>query len=335
MASNPVRMLGIQYLRGIAAMMVVLYHICESHGVNFTVGSAGVDIFFIISGFVMWISTYGRNLSFTAFMTRRIERLVPLYWLATLATAALILAKPQFFTDANLTLPNLLRTFLFLPYYNISQQPWPVILQGWTLNVEMFFYLVVGICFCILPRYHLASAFLSLATLVTLHFTLPLESAPARQWTNPLLLELLAGLCLGKACTSGLLRHAILGWVLSACAIAAFTTAHFMAYEHGPWRALQMGLPALALVAGLVMIESHHGMIRIKLMEFLGDASYSIYLWHGFFLTIATGLILRLNLSGPGKVVVELAFGTLLPVLAYLLIEKKITRYFQIRRKAR
>ena len=97
--------LGIQYLRGFAAFGVFAFHLGEMYDFDFSIGPAGVDIFFIISGFVMWVTTSNKEIDFTDFMKKRLQRLVPLYWIATLVTAAAALAKPAFFWGSALIWP--------------------------------------------------------------------------------------------------------------------------------------------------------------------------------------------------------------------------------------
>jgi exopolysaccharide production protein ExoZ len=70
---------GIQYLRGLAATAVLLFHLSERFGGELKVGSAGVDVFFVISGFIMWVTTAGKKWSPQQFMGRRFIRIVPLY----------------------------------------------------------------------------------------------------------------------------------------------------------------------------------------------------------------------------------------------------------------
>ena len=82
-ADLPRRLDGIQHLRALAAIGVVLFHAAERSGLHFTIGAAGVDVFFVISGFIMWIITAGRPVTPNAFLRERILRIVPLYWLAT------------------------------------------------------------------------------------------------------------------------------------------------------------------------------------------------------------------------------------------------------------
>src|SRR5258708_11616622 len=77
--AEPRQILAIQYLRALAALAVVVFHNLERSDDPFVVGQAGVDLFFVISGFVMWTLADAQQPSAQAFLWRRIIRIVPLY----------------------------------------------------------------------------------------------------------------------------------------------------------------------------------------------------------------------------------------------------------------
>jgi peptidoglycan/LPS O-acetylase OafA/YrhL len=143
----------LQALRAIAAWLVVADHalLDVTHGdlgnpatpVAWTMGSIGVYVFFVISGFIMvqicW-DDFGRRGAAANFLRRRIIRIVPLYWLATVAAFAF--HKVSVTHGANAGWSELLRSMLFIPY-RVEDGTWtPVLSQGWTLNYEMFFYTI-------------------------------------------------------------------------------------------------------------------------------------------------------------------------------------------------
>jgi exopolysaccharide production protein ExoZ len=125
--------LSIQYLRGIAAIAVLLFHASETYDLGFRIGAAGVDLFFIISGIVMWVTTSQKNISPSVFMRRRIIRIVPMYWVATLVTYACISLRPNFFYGQHPSLMDLFTSLLFLPPIKDGALH-PIVLQGWTLS---------------------------------------------------------------------------------------------------------------------------------------------------------------------------------------------------------
>lgn len=143
----------LQALRAIAAWLVVADHalLDVTHGdlrnpatpVAWTMGSIGVYVFFVISGFIMvqicW-DDFGRRGAAANFLRRRIIRIVPLYWLATVAAFAFHKVSATHGADAGWS--ELLRSLLFIPYRNEDGGWAPVLPQGWTLNYEMFFYAI-------------------------------------------------------------------------------------------------------------------------------------------------------------------------------------------------
>ena len=156
---------SIQILRGMAALFVVFFHVSEMllqytdrQGIFcrfaslWHTGAAGVDLFFIISGFVMVQSTrdkFQKNGSSSEFMLRRIIRIVPLYWLYTSVMLVLVLLP---FTLKNQVFSGwyTVASYLFIPVLNpASGLDLPLLAPGWTLSYEMYFYLIFAL---LLPR---------------------------------------------------------------------------------------------------------------------------------------------------------------------------------------
>src|SRR5689334_16532037 len=141
-------MLGsIQWLRGIAALMVVAFHtntlaLHPSARMDFlAIGETGVDLFFVISGFIMTITTVDKRAP-GEFLRRRIIRVVPLYWMITLSYAALAVMAPTLFRSASPDFLHTLGSLAFVPQFHplFPSAIWPVVIPGWSLNYEMFFY---------------------------------------------------------------------------------------------------------------------------------------------------------------------------------------------------
>src|SRR5690606_7660569 len=129
------RLYGIQYLRAVAALGVVVFHAAERTGTHFAIGAAGVDVFFVVSGFIMWVIANDRSPSPSAFLRGRIERIVPLYWAATSVMVAGGLAG--LFPNLRVTAWHVFASLAFIPSRSPSNgEVWPVLVQGWTLNYE-------------------------------------------------------------------------------------------------------------------------------------------------------------------------------------------------------
>src|ERR1700677_21742 len=148
---------GIQILRGLAACMVVVHHATQMWSQSVTritglpvwwTGAAGVDIFFVISGFVMAVSTIGREHKThpaRSFLERRIIRIFPLYWIVSavlLLKVAALEWHPQLAGSSphvHVTFGYLLASFLLIPYRDSLGNILPLLIAGWTLSYEMFF----------------------------------------------------------------------------------------------------------------------------------------------------------------------------------------------------
>jgi exopolysaccharide production protein ExoZ len=139
----------IQALRALAAASVVVHHILavavQKAGYQFrfpSAGAAGVDLFFLINGFIMMythFNDFGEVGSSAAFISRRLIRVVPLYWIATTATIVLILVIPSAFSTQRLDWDNVAPSYLLL----LSREPDgslnTILPTGWTLGYEMYF----------------------------------------------------------------------------------------------------------------------------------------------------------------------------------------------------
>jgi hypothetical protein len=150
----PANFLAIQVLRAVAALLVVLLHAFETWGervdpaapgVNWDNGAAGVDIFFIISGFVMVISS--RRLvdqagAWLIFLRHRVVRIVPLYWLLTTAKIVAVLVLGGVVLRTSLDFKSVAGSYLFLPVTDSAGHFRPVLPVGWTLTYEFLFYLL-------------------------------------------------------------------------------------------------------------------------------------------------------------------------------------------------
>ena len=292
----------------------------ETYGLNFKIGAAGVDIFFVISGFIMWVTTVGKPIGPQEFMWRRIIRIVPLYWIATLATFAVAVLKPQFFFDTNSSVGNLLGSLFFVPIIK-DEALQPVVEQGWTLSYEMFFYLIFSVSL-LLPEFRrLWFLIVILGAVVVAHFLLP--SGYASIFTQPIILEFAAGIVIGHLWKQGYrlpfrvaIGLMIIGVVLL---IASDPLIHLE-------RAVRWGIPAMLLLSGAVFAERERGVPQLAFLHFLGDASYSIYVWHVLTGILVTALLLRLGVPHDMQPM-PIALGSLaFAIVFYLGIERPIQR---------
>jgi exopolysaccharide production protein ExoZ len=282
---------SLQYLRGLAAMLVVLYHaagqvviLTEGPPVP-QVGASGVDIFFVLSGFVMFWTTRGHALSPGDFMLKRLIRIAPLYWFFTLAVAIAALVVPQLLRATRFDAWHIVMSLLFVPVWHpFMPREWegsiaPIIVPGWTLNLEIAFYLLFALT---LKARAAARPWLLAILLVALYVAARTVLWPTslRFYATDLLAEFMAGVVL--ACLIDRLpRGAWHGW--AALFALALPVMLALDYARPPLpQSIFLGVPALLCVLAALQIERAGALPRSRMLGLLGDASYSIYLSHIF-----------------------------------------------------
>jgi exopolysaccharide production protein ExoZ len=283
---------GIQALRALAASAVLVAHTggefeqhLSLHGLmpNFVNGGAGVDLFFVISGFVMVYSSdrlFGYSIGFRTFLTRRIIRIVPLYW--TMTSVMLLWVMIRGFAASDATPILALASYFFVPYPRPSGPIDPLYGLGWTLNYEMMFYLIFA-CALFAPR-KIAVAITSsiLVTMTMIHW---LQFPMPRQMvflTDPIILEFVFGMGIALIFRAGVRLPFIACCLLIAFAVA---TPLLLLWTPSLWlwtgplvRWELWGIPAAMIVTAVVLVEMP---ISVPLLVVaLGDASYALYLVH-------------------------------------------------------
>jgi len=294
---------SIQYLRGVAAMMVVVFHLqgpLSRFGVKGDwplALASGVDIFFVVSGFIMWTTTWQGRVTPGAFLRRRLVRIVPLYWFLTLCAVAVALVGKGGAAWASITLEHLVKSLLFVPSLSpVTHEMEPVLIPGWTLNYEMLFYLLFGASLLLETRFRAVAVSAILVCLVLAHPLAPQEQGILGFYTKGIMLEFAFGLMIGQAYTSGMRLSraaAVIALAIGALGIAASVFAFSS-------RVLGLGVPAALIVLGAVMRERAAPLPRFGLLHHLGDASYSIYLSHGMVLSAFTFAWQRMGFGFPG-----------------------------------
>jgi exopolysaccharide production protein ExoZ len=312
------KLYGVQYLRAAAALGVVVFHAAERSGGHFVIGAAGVDVFFVISGFIMWVISQKRPVTPLRFFGDRLRRVVPIYWMATAAMCAGALAG--LFPNLTLTVGHAVGSFLFIPHRSPDGgQIWPVLVQGWTLNYEMFFYAVFALVL-LLPSARrlpvLAAVFLLLAGCGLLSDS---RNPLFRTYTSPLLLEFLLGILIGRLWLSGRIPSAKAGVALIALSLCGFA---FVGVTLEGFNPLVLGPLAALLLVGTLALEDAGAIPRSRLFSYVGDGSYSIYLWHTFAISAVVKFAGFLDLPAALIATVAVVAGTLVGLVLYELLEK-------------
>jgi exopolysaccharide production protein ExoZ len=318
---------SIQQLRGAAAVAVLCFHAAKKSGVQFATGAAGVDVFFVISGFIMWVISARAPIGPIDFLLRRAVRILPLYWLTTLAVVFAATAWPPLFPAMKLSAAHVLQSLLFLPHRDPNGQPYPVVVPGWTLDYEVFFYLLFAVALWWFARGRAVLVSVVLTALVLLRPFASLADPRQAAYTDPILLEFVAGLWLGAAWTSGRLPGRIAGVALFGAGLAGFAVVSALGLQVSSWRLLLWGVPALAVVAGAVTAERAGLFVRARLLAHVGDASYSIYLVHGLMVSLACRSLALAGIgSGPLVLAASVGCGLAGGLTCHALVERPLGR---------
>ncbi len=326
--------LTIQALRAAAAVLVVVHHAFNTWDLrispgastsSWTNGASGVDIFFVVSGFVMVMSSQrllSKPNAWMTFMRHRIVRIVPLYWLLTTLKLLLVFIFIDLVLRSSLDVDYVLRSYLFLPVVDSAGHFRPLLPVGWTLTYEFLFYMLFALALAL--RVDVLRVVVPAFVVICILALLRTEHWPT--WTilfSTIVVEFLFGVLLAKMI--------LLGWRLSRGVAAVAVLLGFaliLAVPESPenLRVLTWGLPALAIVGGAVSLEKW-AVIPQWLLA-LGDASYSIYLVHGFVLPILGIGIAALHWTSAGAlvftVVACVGVGSLAGWVSYVLIERPL-----------
>lgn len=342
--------LNVQYARGVAALMIVVFHEytqlarlgAGSTEAWFDWLQVGVSLFFVISGFVMWITTSSRHTRPSTFAMSRIARIVPLYWGITTLTLALLLVAPKLLQSTRLDLALAFASYLFVPWPNPSfdGELLPLVVVGWTLNYEMFFYAVFAICLVLPAAHRLAALTLVLAGLVAGGLVYGGGDKWVVFYTNPHLLEFLLGVYIGALTRKGTLASPLPDGLKLVLAIGLGMAAVALPLTFAPLKSagllgLGWALLATLIIFCVVMLDDPRRPVhRVPLL--IGDASYALYLTHPLTLSAAGQMFARAHLNRlPGYVFLFMLAATSVALLVAIAVHRVVEEPTRLWLKAR
>jgi peptidoglycan/LPS O-acetylase OafA/YrhL len=274
-------LISVQALRALAAWTVVCHHFMQiffdfhAHGpvgqMFIDKGAVGVDIFFVISGLVIFLSTENKSLPPGRFLLYRLFRIVPAYWLYTVLMALLVVFAKPVLPDQRFDWSHFLLSLLFIPTQNPGGYGiYPTLNVGWTLNYEMLFYVL----FAWALLFRLQVRLLVVAALLF---------AVCQAWTgygwvsefyrSDIVYEFLLGIAIGMIYRRGWIKPRL--WL----PLLGIVGALMVIYHAAPQlRLLAWGVPSAVLVLACMSLERFFASSR--LFKLLGDCSYSVYLMH-------------------------------------------------------
>ncbi|WP_338663475.1 acyltransferase [Pararoseomonas sp. SCSIO 73927] len=297
------QLVSVQYLRALAALMVVLYHArlqtdrlgLPLAGTDWLAG--GVDVFFVISGLIMWVTTSLQPVRPAAFLWRRAVRVVPLYWVLTAMLVAVSLVAPSLLRTARFDPAHTLASFLFLPWPHPAMGlPLPVLIPGWTLNYEMAFYLLFGLALLLPARARFWAVGAALALPVALAQLLPRPGLGLAFYGSTVVLEFWLGMALGRLLLAGRMPGPGASAALLALGFALLPLGWTLSEPLS--RGLALGPPAALVVLGALGLEAAGRVPSRRGPLLLGDASYALYLCHGTVLAALAEAWRRLPMPG-------------------------------------
>lgn len=317
--------LRIQILRFVAAAAVVFYHAQltvmsyfkdVSFNVVYEMGVYGVDLFFVISGFIIVYIGSTRETSAPIFAKRRIKRIVPFYWIMTFATFFLTHIPGLARNEVSSPL-HLLQSLFFMSWVN-GPETYPVLNVGWTLEFEMFFYVIAALAMATASRRWLVAGLFMLGLVLVGHGT-------SFFLLNPIMIEFVFGMTVGAF----LFDRRNFAWLLAATSFVLVT----LPVTGAAWRVWAIGLPAAGLIALAIALDLRK-VYRGKILPELGNASYSIYLTHVIAISFACKIAAIVTPHIAASVLTPLIsiFAIVIGYAAYRIIEKPLTRFLARKR---
>lgn len=330
-------LLNLNALRAFAALCVVFYHITSDAGLDLgiNIGTRGVDIFFVISGFII---TYASSRSAEQFFTRRLIRIVPFYWTATFAVFAIAAALPNLFRSTKPDVVQLICSLFFVPRETDYAGLFPTLILGWSLNYEMYFYVVFAIALAMSKRW---APILCSAIIASILVAIDASGATHPSLTfysRGLVLEFMFGIATfyivrglgqhGEAMPSRAIGIPILFLIAIAACIALAIIEQAGGY--GLPRQLSSGIPAFFLVTAMILVEEIYAVsTRNRMVYLIGEASYILYLIHPY---IVYGLLRTVFKDAGGwgtpaivgLIVLLLAIAMAIAVTIHLVFEKPL-----------
>lgn len=299
-------LVGPAMVQAAACILVIMFHIGEhmaSQGVEvwpiFRI-TLGIDLFFVISGFMMAMWTKDGD-TFVGFMIRRIGRIVPLYYVLTVAWIGLVSFRPSWFPHHDLSASAILAGFAFIPHFNAAGGVQPPLFVGWTINYFMWLYVIFALTLRLPMGGRVLATAGGVAALFGVAYLFPQDSAFRDFFTDLQQFEFVGGVLLAYL----LQKPVVISWVkrtslmpitLAGLAISVGTMAYWVAYglDETPMDII-MGIGAMGIVFGMVGHEIYRRPLKPNLLSRVGALMYPMYLLHPFVIVLAVVVSARLS----------------------------------------
>lgn len=354
---NASKINSVQLLRAIAIMLVVYAHSIDAAinaGLSSTQasfyylenwGAIGVDLFFVISGFIMTVilPLYMHANGWKTFFRKRLLRILPLYYLIS----AYLIFRTALDGHA-LDVSDVLISFFILPVFDTTTFSIPYIAVGWSLAYELYFYIIIAFLLAFAHNKIFRYILFLIPTISLIGFLTDADYILFKFVTSPLLLEfglgIVAGLIYKNVVNTSMadryLRVISVAVFIAGLVAISFTifidtrTISEVAYlvrdnNVAMQRAFIWGVSCFLFLLGVVLVENAFRIKIPKLFVSMGDASYSCYLVHTWFVIphIMT-LMLQTPLdNGDVSIIVSVLISLFFSLPFYYIVERNINRF--------
>jgi len=314
------RLETIQALRAFAAWSVVAHHMNQFFrgNIDFGIvgqyfeqyGAMGVDLFFVISGFVIYLTSNG--ITATSFIRNRARRIIPVYWFYTALTALLIVVVGLHVPATAFSWKIFLQSLAFIPGSNPSDVgEFPLITSGWTINLEIFFYAIYALL--------IARKIPPFAMVLVLFLVVQSNLEWMRFYQQEILYEFVLGMLVGWVYGKTIHRNNLY------IDIALILFSIILLFKFGQGHSyVSVGIPMAILVIGAAKINEY---VRVnKILVMLGDWSYSTYLCHILILSLGLSLFAHYQINAILMVSSALICIAFISRLSFHILEKHFTR---------
>jgi peptidoglycan/LPS O-acetylase OafA/YrhL len=335
---------SIQILRAVAALSVVYVHCTTAGDYKFpSAGAFGVDIFFVISGFIIayMISRNTKN-----FLIKRIIRVWPLYLLATVAMTLTVILFPDLVHSTTVSVSGFIKSILFIPGPENRGQP--VLGQGWTLNYEIFFYISMGLCLLFVKnkKYIAIVCAAALGLFIIVLNMINSNNYILNYYRRGLFPEFIGGILLyyiySFLCDREYRKMKIINLALltaaGVCGYGYMVFSEITGFQITGNRNINLGIPAFIMVTSIVFMEKEIPDNKlVKFIVLLGEASYAMYLFHYHIVTFFSRIVFpkifgmdNENIPvGLIKLLLGICFTIIISIIIYEDIDKRIQKYLR------
>ena len=295
---------SIQVLRFFAAFSVMMVHLPV-----FEFGIWGVDIFFVISGFIMMYVTENNE---KFFLLKRIFRIVPLYWILTLGVFVLAIFIPEVLNNTTANIAHLIKSLFFIPFDKNGTGHFPILFLGWTLNFEVIFYFLFSLSLVFFKENRMIACSIFIIIFLVFNKVFSEKNFIFETYANDIFIEFIFGMVL------------FMIWKRYKNKISTNLTNHFMCLTillvsifilnyYNFSRSISYGLPSLILAIYFLFFLNH--LKFPKILVSLGDASYCIYLLHPYVIQFFYK-ILEIN---EYDIIIELVFTLIISIIVFII----------------